>query len=310
MNRTTRVRWRLVSTAACTLAFSGCAWLYGSSRDHDGTTPLVEFLYSNGDIPPVTTDVKLNLPIRVAVSFLPEKDSGYVNSGAQALDREKVVNAIRERFRVLPYVTEIVVVPSYYLHTRKGDGLAQIEQLSQLYKFDLFALVSYDQILDQSLNKNSFVYLTLVGEYLVRGNRNETHTLLDLAVIDPRSRSLVLRSAGSSSLGGNVTSVGAQNHANAQRSKGFELATTQLLDNFQRELTAFETRVKDGSAPVRVSRRPSGGGGSLDWLLLVGTFLMLWKREIHRYWLSRVARKAIFGQRSMVSSRFTREGAR
>src|SRR5687768_4093430 len=120
MYRTTRIRWRLAAVAACTLVIGGCAWLHGSSRKHDGSTPLVEFLYANGEVPPVSADVELKLPIRVALSFLPEKDSGYVNSGAQALDREKVVHAIRERFRALPYVSEIVVVPSYYLHTRDG----------------------------------------------------------------------------------------------------------------------------------------------------------------------------------------------
>lgn len=268
MHRTTKNRWRLAAIAAFSLTLVGCMWLDGSSRRNDGTTPLVEFLYGDHQVPPVAEEVHLNLPIRVAVSFLPEKHGAYVNSGAQALDRDKVVNAIRERFKSLPYVSEIVVVPSYYLSARKGDGLMQLQQLSQLYKFDLFALVSYDQVLDQSLNKNSIAYLTVVGEFFVRGNRNETHTLIDLAVIDPRSRSLVLRSGGTSSLGGNVVGVGADNHANAQRSKGFDLATAQLLDNFQRELTAFEARVKEGTAPVKVTRRSSGGGGSFDYLLL------------------------------------------
>jgi rhombotail lipoprotein len=277
MPRSTKNRWRLGAVAVFSLALGGCMWLDGPSRRNDGTTPLVEFLYGDQEVPPVAEEIHLNLPIRVAVSFLPEKGGVYVNAGAQAMDRDKVVNAIRERFKALPYVGEIVVVPSYYLSARKGDGLMQLQQLSQLYKFDLFALVSYDQVLDQSLNRNSIAYLTVVGEFFVRGNRNETHTLIDLAVIDPRSRSLVLRSAGTSSLGGNVVGVGADNHANAQRSRGFELATVQLLDNFQRELTAFETRVKAGTAPVKVTRRSSGGGGSFDYLLLTvlaGTILV------------------------------------
>ncbi len=270
MHRTTKLRWRLALVATSALALGGCMWLDGGgpSRRNDGTTPLVEFLYGEKEIPPVATEVHLDLPIRVAVSFLPEKGGAYANSGAQAVDRDKVVNAIRERFKALSYVTEIVVVPSYYLSAGKGGGLTQLEQLSQLYKFDLFALVSYDQVLDRTLNKNSIAYLTVVGEFFVRGNRNETHTLIDLAVIDPRSRSLVLRSGGTSSLGGNVVGVGADNHATAQRAKGFELATAQLLDNFQRELTAFETRVKEGTAPVKVTRR-SSGGGALDPLMLL-----------------------------------------
>jgi len=269
------------------------------------------------------------LPIRVGVSFLPEAE-GRTYGGATEIDRDKVLNAIRERFKSLGYVREIVIVPGYYLHATsvpgyylhhsgEGDGLEQIQQLSRLYQFDLFALVSYDQVLDQTQNQASFLYLTIVGAYVVPGNRNETHTLLDLAVIDPRSRSLVLRAGGTSSLGNNVAAVTVESNGIAQRKRGFELATASLLDNFQAELTAFEARVKEGTAPVRVVRSSSpanghgGGGGALDPLMLVVLLGCLGAACITRrryIWCSRVARKAIFGQRSMVSSRFTRDGAR
>ena len=111
-----------------------------------------------------------------------------------------------------------------------------------------------------------------------------------------------------------------------QSIKGFELATEQLIANFSRELTSFEARVRDGTAPIKVVRQgaKSGGTGALDFSLLafllailafarlrgLAPFARKWGLTPFSYCDSRVARKVIFGQRSIVSSRFTRDGAR
>ena len=262
-----------MTVGALAVCMTGCAALFGGyeGRHHEASSPLVEFLYGNANVPPVDAEVNLQLPIRVGVSFLPAGDS----AAPSAVDREKVLAAIRDNFKSLPYVSEIVPIPDYYLRTAQGrvglgDGFTQIEQLSRLHRLDLFALVSYDQITDSSMNKNSLAYLTIVGAYIVRGDRHETHTLLDLAVVDPHTRSLVLRSGGTSSLGGNTTLIEAERHETAQRTRGFELATASLVDNFKRELVDFEARVKAGTAPVKVTRqgRNGGGGGALDPVLL------------------------------------------
>jgi rhombotail lipoprotein len=265
-----QIRLILVATAA--LGLGGCAALFNGlnhDRHHAASSPLVGFLYGNNEIPPVAEEVHLELPIRVGVTFLASQG----RSGPSAIDREKVLAAIRDNFKSRPYVSEIVPIPDYYLRTGGNDGLTQIEQISRLNRLDLFAIVSWDQVTDSTANKNSLAYLTIVGAYFVRGDRNETHTLLDIAVIDPRTKTLVLRSGGTSALAGNTTLIEADHHETAQRSKGFELATANLVDNFKRELTDFEGRVREGTAPVKVTRRSSGGGGgfggSLDPTLLV-----------------------------------------
>lgn len=304
-----RRKLRLLAAAVLTFSLSGCAWFWGGHGwgDHHSSTPLVSFLYANGQVPQVTPQVELHLPIRVGVSFLPEAE-GRLNGGATEVDRDKVLNAIRDRFKSLGYVREIVVVPSYYLHYGNGDGLAQIQQLSQLYQFDLFALVSYDQLLDQTQNHASFFYLTIVGAFVVPGDRNETHTLLDLAVIDPRSRALVLRAGGTSSLGNTVAAVSVESNSITQRTRGFELATANLLDNFQTELTAFEARVKEGTAPIRVVRGGApaagghGGGGALDPALLATLLGCLGIAQLARRRV-RPGVRASRGTRSSASAR-------
>jgi rhombotail lipoprotein len=279
---------RLVTVVALAVSLTGCAGLYEGyeGRHHEASSSLVGFLYGSKDVPPVDAEVQLQLPIRVGVSFLPANGS----AAPSPVDRDRVLAAIRENFKSLPYVSEIVPIPDYYLRAGQGDGLTQIEQLSRLHRLDLFALVSYDQITDSSMNKSSLAYLTIVGAYFVRGDRHETHTLLDLAVVDPNTRSLVLRSGGTSSLGGNTTLVEADHHETAQRSRGFELATASLVDNFKRELVDFEARVKAGTAPVKVSRRSSGGGGgggAIDPTLLL--FLLVFSLRGARKWQLRRA---------------------
>jgi rhombotail lipoprotein len=289
-----KVKVLLVTSLA--LLSSGCTWMFrdGHRSAHRSSTPLVDFLYGSREVPSVDATVELQLPIRVGVSFLPSAD-GHANDGPPAADREKMLASIREHFSARKYVSEIVVVPDYYLragtHGNGTDGFTQLQQLARLHRLDLFALVSYDQILHGSANKRSIAYLTIVGSYLVRGDRHETHTLLDLAVVDPRSRSLVMRAGGTSSLGGNTTALEAEQHARAQRAQGFELAGTALIANFDRELTVFEQRVREGGTPVRVTRRApgagGGGGGAVDPLLLAALAAALGLTAGARAWRGR-----------------------
>jgi rhombotail lipoprotein len=287
---------KLLGMAAFTLTLSGCAWMWGDlhyGRQQQSTTPLVGFLYTDGKVPEQNAQPELRLPIRVAVSFLPG-NGGYPGHQPAAAEKEKVLTTLRENFRSLPYVTEIVIIPDYYLHSGKGDGLMQIEQLSRLFNFDLFALVSYDQVQTNYQNDRSLAYLTIVGAFLVRGDRNETHTLLDVAVIDPKSRALVMRAGGVSSLKGNTTAIDMERHTDAQSTKGFEEATLHLVSNFRRELADFEQRVRDGTASVKVVRQASkGGGGALDpWLLAMLSGC-----------LAAIAIRASRGTRSLASAR-------
>ena len=106
------------------------------------------------------------MPIRVGVSFLPASGS------ASALRRRPRESARRDprQLQVLPYVSEIVPIPDYYLHAGQGDGLTQIEQLSRLHRLDLFALVSYDQITD-TLDEQEFARLPHHRRRVLRARR-------------------------------------------------------------------------------------------------------------------------------------------
>ena len=130
----------------------------------------------------------LQLPIRVGVSFLPS-DAGTRRFQPGAIDREKCWTRSARTLPYLPYVAKSSSVPDLLPDMARTDGLAQIEQLSRLYRLDLLALVSYDQRIQvhpRTIARSRISPSS--ARYFVRGDRNETHTLLDLAVIDPTGR--------------------------------------------------------------------------------------------------------------------------
>jgi len=293
-----RISWnlgRLAAVGALALSCSGCElmWYQHDSNTH-ATTPLVQFLYGKEAVPVTDATVELKLPIRVGLSFLPSEDT-RATAIPTAAQRAEILQAIREKFRALPYVTEIVIIPDYYLDGRRGNGFEQMQQLSRMYHLDLYALASYDIVANNTDNKAAFTYLTIVGAFFVHGNDQEIQSMVDLAVIEPRNRQLVLRAGGSSHVKGRSAAVDLEKHENWRVQRGFEEASAALMVNFETELRGFEARVREGTAPIKVVRQAkSGGGGALDplWLLLMGTFLIcsIWGRASKAILLTRERR--------------------
>jgi rhombotail lipoprotein len=269
---------RLAAAALITVTLTGCTslgelCLYSCGRESSASTPLVDYLYGEDSVPTADATAELALPIAVGLAFLPAANG----AAPSALEREPVVRAIRERFRGVPYVRDIVAVPDYYLSRRRGRGFEELQQVARLQKLDVVALVSYEQVSQTRENRRALAYLTIAGAFFVRGSEQSTHTLLDLAVIEPHSRSLLLRAAGTSSLMNSSVAIENGMRLYRQQSTGFVRATETLNTNFAHELASFEERVRAGQAPVRVTRAKSqSGGGAFDplQLLLLAVFVV------------------------------------
>jgi rhombotail lipoprotein len=148
--------------ALVVFGLSGCAALPCFSECHrhaQNSTSLVEFLYPNGVVPPVRdSQPQLHLPLRVGLAFLP---SASAPQGLDAAHREVLLQEIRQRFVSRKFIAEIVVIPDYYLQSRRGfEGLQGVQRL---YGIDLMALVSYDQVAHEDDNRLSLGYITIVG---------------------------------------------------------------------------------------------------------------------------------------------------
>jgi rhombotail lipoprotein len=245
------------------------------ARQSQNSSSLVEFLYPDGRMPPAENQLpELRVPLRVGLAFLPTQSG----AGPTAVQRDELLERIRQRFADRKFVTEIVTIPDYYLRTNRG--FAGLQGVQRLYSVDVVALVSHDQITHMDENEWSLGYLTIVGAYVLKGSHHDVATLVDLAVVDPVTQSLILRAGGTDSRKRNTTLIDEEREARESGAASFGSATTQMIDNFDAALTKFEADVRAGKANIRVAKRESrsgvgGGGGGSFGPLALGVLLAL-----------------------------------
>ena len=252
-------RVTLMCAVAMLAALSGCVVMHTQSR---GSSSLVSFLYpASGPPPPPENAIpELRVPMRVGLAMLPSQYS-YDAGPIDPTHKQELLESIRERFLSRRFVSEIVVIPDYYLNHERG--FVGLEGVQRLYDVDVIALVSYDQVTHRDDNPLALGYLTIVGAYVLPGTSHETVTLVDLAVVDPETRSLVLRAGGTDTRAGRATIVNLDRESRKDGAVGFEEAGKQMIEDFDAALTAFESEVRAGTANVRVvARNGSGGGGA------------------------------------------------
>jgi len=269
---------RLSVIALLAVVLSGCAdfWCAPNCHaKHQESSSLVSFLYPGGKVPPPQNSIpQLHLPLRVGLTFLPSPGGG----GPTAAQKQQLLERVRDHFKDRSFVGEIVIIPDYYLSTQRGfEGLAAVQRL---YSLDLMALVSYDQVTNSDANNWSLGYLTIVGAYVLKGNRYDLSTLLDLAVVDPVTRALVLRAGGVDTRAGTATLVNAPQAERAASTAGYDAAANQMIAHFDTALSDFEAQVKAGKANVQVVHSGTGGGGGTlgSWELCALLLLWLWRR--------------------------------
>jgi rhombotail lipoprotein len=234
-------------------------------RQTRSSSSLVSFLYpADGPLPTNNAIPELRLPLRVGLAMLPS----FGGVPIDATQRQELLEQIRQRFASRPFVREIVVIPDYYLtHTRGFSGL---EGVQRLYDVDLIALISYDQVSHKDDTAAAIGYLTIVGAYIFPATNHETATLVDLAVVDPETRSLVLRAGGTDTRDGRATLVNVSRQVREDEAAGFAGAAREMIENFDAALTTFESDVRAGKAHVRVAApSESGGGGAFGGLELL-----------------------------------------
>lgn len=266
------LRLPLLAAVACALV--GCEALStmwgGQPQTRTGaSSSVVEFLYPDGAVPPRPTGElpTLQLPIKVGLAFVPGGQTAY--GPLSEPQKMALLDGVRSKFAGEDYVTEIVLIPEAYL--RGASGFDALDRAARMYGLDVMALVSYDQLSTSSEKSSSFWYWTIVGAYLVEGPRNDVQTLVDTAVFDIPSRTLLFRSAGTDRVVKDATMVESPQRLRETQAASFRRATEDMTTNLQAELVAFKARVKEAKAPVKVAQREGGGASGaalLAWLLM------------------------------------------
>lgn len=270
----------LVTTAA--LLLGGCTAFEplfcgghcgGTGRHGGGSSSLVSFLYPEGTaaVPPDQLP-DLPVPLHVGLAFLPERGRAGVE-GLEAPRREQILQRIAEHFRSRKFIADIVLVPDYYLTDARG--FRGLEAVQRLYKVDVMALVSYDQVRYQDERGLSLGYLTIVGAYVLKGTRQDVTTLMDMAVVDPATRSIVLRAGGTDTRAHNTTYVAAEPEGRREAAASFDAAADQLIAHFDVALTRLEADIQAGKSTVKIHHTGGGGGGGgVDLLTLAALGLV------------------------------------
>jgi rhombotail lipoprotein len=263
---------RVVRLALMSLVFaiaSGCAGMRGQHT----TTSVVDYLYPNAKTEPVAEQgiPVLSLPMRVGIAFVPERSGSTLTEAKKAELLEKVA----ANFRKLDFIKSIEIIPSAYL-TPQG-GFQNLDQIRTMHGIEAIALVSYDQKQFTDEGIASIVYWTIVGAYVIPGEKNSTYTMVDAVIMHIPSRKMLFRAPGTSQIKGYSTPVNLSEKLRLDSEKGFNQAVDQMIPNLAQQLAAFQVKVKASPEEYKVVRADSGsrGGGVLDALtaLLIGLLL-------------------------------------
>jgi rhombotail lipoprotein len=302
MKHTTRITLGLAAVVA--LLTAGCDTIEGGRTRHYASS-LYDYLYPNqaNHVETPTIPV-LSLPLRVGVAFVPPDDRTRHNNfecsfGSPALSESQkmaLMKQISAKFKPCPFVKSIDLIPTAYL-TPQG-GFANLDQIRTMYGVDVMVLLSYDQVQFTGEGMLSLSYWTIVGAYVVPGEKNETRTMLDAAVFDIASRKLLFRAPGTGDVKDSATPINLPEELHRNSQAGFDQAATNLTASLTVALADFKQRVADSlaqskalgtNAPAeyKIEYKPgytgAGAFGGTGALLIAGLgACFLWTRQNRR----------------------------
>jgi len=286
----TKTIWLTIGlAAAAAILVAGCDTFGGRGEQHRASN-LYAYLYSGQkehiDAPTIPV---LSLPLRVGVAFVPVDNPNGRNNYSYAEDltfsenqKMDLMKQISGQFKQYPFVKSIELIPTAYLTSR--GGFANLDQIRTMYGVDVMTLLSYDQVQFTGEGVLSLTYWTIVGAYVVPGEKNDTKTMMDAAVYDIASRKLLFRAPGIGSVKGSATPINLSEQLRADSKKGFDQAATNLVANLKVQLEEFKQEVTNAPAEYKIEYKPGyTGGGALGGMetIIVGGLgaCFLWTRR-------------------------------
>ena len=264
--------WKVWMVGALAAFAAGCASWFEAPQKRSAASAM-EYLYPGKATEAqavVASTVQLNVPVRVGIAFAPS--ANWDHTALPEAERLRLLDRVKEAFRERPYIGSIEVIPAGYLQPK--GGFTNLESAARMFNVDVVALLSYDQVQFNDVNRLSLLYWTIVGAYLVKGDQYDIHTLIDASVFDVRSHQLLFRAPGASQIKGSATLAGFSETARQARLDGFSQALAALIPQLGKELDGFRERIK-GSDTVKVQYAKGYSGGSLDWAGLLLALALL-----------------------------------
>ena len=233
---------RIVAMLFVAVIVSGCGSM--AMKESKQTASLVDYLYSGqptAEKMQQASITELRIPLRIGIAFVP--GTADPKFGISEVEQMRWSTQIKAVFQKHPYVGDLVVIPTAYL--KSGGGFDNVHQLATLFNVDVIALLSYDQTQFSEPTGLSMMYWTGIGAYVVPGDQYDIHTLLEATVFDVRTRKLLFRAPGTSTVKGAATWVGFSDSSRKARSQGFDAAFEQLIPNIDSALQAFHRQAQN-----------------------------------------------------------------
>jgi rhombotail lipoprotein len=228
----------------------------------------LEYLYPKGKPAEAPRDVVLRLPLRIGLAFTPSVPGDPSLLATQY--QQAVLSRVGAAFAQNSSVRAVEMLPSQYLHS--ADGFGAIDRLAAAFNLDVVGLVSYEQFQFTDTDRlRSLAYWTVIGVHVVKGEKNQTSTLMDVVVYDIPSRTLLFRGAGQSVVQAHAAPVGLSAERRKQSEIGLKRATDDLVANLKTSFAEFSKQAANGTVrgpgtpAVRIARAdgtPQGHGRS------------------------------------------------
>jgi len=243
------------------IVIAGCA-----TQNTARKASVVNFLFPNKaepiEVPGATV---MALPLRVGIVFVPEtaaKPAEYAEfrwatpsiSPFTEKDKGALMEQIGRSFKQYPFVKSVEIIPSQYLVP--GGSFDNLDQIRTMFGTDVIVLLSYDQVQFTDEGATTMTYWTIVGAYVVQGERNTTKTMVDAVVYYLPNRKLLFRAPGFSEVRASSTPVNLSEELRLDSVKGFQLAATNLVTGLQGQLAVFKDRVKEEPEEFKVTAKP------------------------------------------------------
>jgi rhombotail lipoprotein len=268
------------------------ALLAGCAQQTRTTSSVVDYLYPKQSDTTVTASIpQLNLPLRVGIAFVPDQGSqtkgvntwsAHLSGGGLTESKKtELLEKVAAHFRDYEFVGTIDVIPSAYL--TRGGSFANLDQIRAMYGIDVIALVSYDQVQFTDEGWLTLTYWTLVGAYVVSGEKNDTSTMLDTVVYDIPSRNMLFRAPGTSTVKGRATPINLSEELRTDSIKGFEVAADAMIINLDQQLASFMEKIKREPERVKLvhGTKYTGAASWTDvlWMLLAAIATTIYRKR-------------------------------
>ena len=254
---------------------------------------LATFLFGGSEPQNRAQKVPLTLPARVGVTFVPDDPA---STNIPETTKKEVIDAVRSQLaKHTKYVAMPQSIPPMYL-IPKG-GVNNLDQVARQFDVDVIVILGVNQFQKHERNPlAAFLDITIIGAFVIPGNKVDTSTVLEAAVYHVHSRALIFRTDGADEQSSRSSLFGSFQTAQNDAVSSIEGASKKLVEsignalvNFQKFDVAKATEIRPIAETSgkneketeqnywgRVREYRSTGGGSFDaiWIIMAGVGLI------------------------------------